>query len=516
MSAKRSFPALGILTMTLLSATICSAQALSTNSSGEVTQATNDLSVTIGKSVLIDTIKPIVRVSVGPGKIAMVQGISPTEVLVNGETAGQTSLIIWEKGGQKQFFSVTVNPSQAAMDAKLQAVRQEIYDALPDQHIIVSGYDGTVFLRGTVASMDKSDRAKEIAAMAGKVVNLLYVKVPASKPQILLKVRFASLDRSREQQLGLNLFSTGATNSIGQVSTGQFTPPTVTYTPGTGGAATIASGLNLQIFRPDLNLGATIQALQTLGVVQVLAEPNVLAEDGKEASFLAGGEYPYPVVQNSGAGGSPTVTLEFKQYGIDLNFIPTITPRNTIHLQVAPSVSELDYANGITLNGFQVPGIDVRNVNTDVELKNGQSFVIGGLLSSNDTKTFEKIPFIGDIPILGKFFQSVSDQKSNTELIVIVTPEIVKPIKPGESKPSITYPEKFLPPTSKTLMQNPQPATAVTKQPPAAIPVETLQESLKPEKPLAVGSGSGSSMGSSGAGMNSAMGAGMSTGGGNP
>jgi pilus assembly protein CpaC len=512
MSANRSFPALGVLAMTMLSAALLSAQTVSTNSSGEVKQATNDLSVTVGKSVLIDTLKPIIRVSVGPGKIALVQGISPTEVLVNGETVGQTSLIIWELGGQKQFFSLSVQPSQAAMDAKLHDVRQEIYAVLPGQNINVSGYDGNVFLRGTVDSMDASNRAEKIAATAGKVVNLLYVKVPASKPQILLKVRFASLDRTKERQLGLNLFSTGATNSIGQISTGQFSPPAVTYAAGSGATASVTNGLNLQIFRPDLNLGATIQALQTLGVVQVLAEPNVLAEDGKEASFIAGGEYPYPTVQNAGTGGSPTVTLEFKQYGIQLNFRPTITPRNTIHLQVAPAVSTLDYANGITLNGFQVPGIDVRNVSTDVELKNGQSFVIGGLLDNRDTRTFEKIPFIGDVPILGKFFQSVQETKSNTELIVIVTPEIVQPINPDQAPPKITYPDKFMPPMDKNPMHNPEPAVAVTKQPPATIPVEKLKESLKPEKPLTTSSQSSSSGMGNSTGMNSAMGAGMNTG----
>ncbi|MGC8548236.1 MAG: type II and III secretion system protein family protein [Acidobacteriaceae bacterium] len=497
MSVKRSFPVEGFLAIVLLSATLCAAQTMSTNASGQTSQVTNDLSVTVGKSMLIDTQSPIIRVAVGPGNMALVQGISPTEVLVNGEKEGQTSLIIWEQGGQKQLYSLTIRPSEADMDAKLRAVRQEMYDVFPDQHITVSGFDGTVFLRGTVDSLDASNRAQQIAATAGKVVNLLYVKVPASKPQILLKVRFASLDRSKERDLGLNFFSTGATNSIGGITTGQFSPPTISFTGGAG-SATVSNGLNLEIFRPDLNLGATIEALQTLGVVQVLAEPNVLAEDGKEASFLAGGQYPYPVVQNAGAGGTPTVTIEFKEYGIQLNFIPTITPRNTIQLQVAPSVSELDYANGVSLNGFQVPGIDVRNVNTEVELKNGQSFVIGGLLDNQETKTFEKIPFIGDIPILGKFFQSVKDTKNNTELVVIVTPEIVKPIAPGQPQPTITYPDKFLPPTDKTPFRNPEPATAETPQPSAVIPVETLQKDMQPEKKLSAPTSMGATGGGGG------------------
>ena len=501
MNVMRSFPAKGLLATVLLSASICVAQTVSTNASGQTKQVTNNLSVTVGKSVLVDTLKPIVRVSVGPGQLAIAQGISPTEGLVSGQKEGQTSLILWEQGGQKQFFSLTIRPSQAAIDAKLRTVRQEMYAEFPGQHIVVSGYNGTVFLRGTVKNMDESNRAQLIAATAGKVVNLLYVNVPASKPQILLKVRFATLDRSKEKQLGLNIFSLGATNSIGGITTGQFSPPSVSFS-GSTGSASVSNGLNLEIFRPDLNLGATLQALQTVGVVQVLAEPNVMAEDGKEASFLAGGQYPVPVVQSGGAGGGAApVTIEFKQYGIQLNFIPTVTPRNTIQLQVAPSVSTLDYANGVTLNGFQVPGIDVRNVNTEVELKNGQSFVIGGLLDNRETKNFEKIPFIGDVPILGKLFQSIKETKQNTELVVIVTPEIVKPIEPGQPMPSPTFPDKFMPRTSNTPMQNPQPATAITPKPAATIPVEKLKEAMKPEKPLNVqstmGTGSGGSAGMS-------------------
>ena len=184
-----------------------------------------------------------------------------------------------------------------------------------------------------------------------------------------------------------------------------------------------------------MNLGATLQALETQGVVQDLAEPNLLAANGKQASFLAGGEFPYPVVQGT-SSGSTAVTIEFKEYGIRLNFIPTITPRGTIRLQVAPEVSALDYTNEVQISGFTVPGITTRNVNTEVELRDGQSFVIGGLLDNSVTQTFEKIPFLGDIPILGKFFQSIQRTKANSELIVIVTPEIVAPIPAGQPLPA--------------------------------------------------------------------------------
>ena len=166
-------------------------------------------------------------------------------------------------------------------------------------------------------------------------------------------------------------------------------------------------------------------------MLEVLAEPNVLAENGKEASFLAGGEFPYPVVQGGNVGGTAAVTIQFRQFGVRLNFIPTVTPRGTIRLQVAPEVSSLDYTNGINVQGFTVPGVSVRNVNTEVELAEGQSFAIGGLLDNRETDTFSKIPFIGDVPILGKLFQSTSKRKTNTELMVIVTPQLVRPLPPA-------------------------------------------------------------------------------------
>ena len=284
------------------------------------------------------------------------------------------------------------------------------------------------------------------------------------------------------------------TNSIGSVTTQQFSPPTLGLGSAASGSAaatspsaTLSSLLNLFIYRPDLNLGATIQALETTGVLQVLSEPNVLTENGKQGSFLAGGEYPFPVVQGSSAGGSGAVTIQFKEFGVRLNFIPTITTRGTIRLQVAPEVSSLDFANGITISGFTIPGIDTRKVKTEVELSEGQSFVIGGLLDNRETKNFSKIPFLGDIPVLGKFFQSQSKTRTNTELIVIVTPEIVTPIPAGAPVPQIKYPDPFLPSISGIPMSNPVAQNGGGKgsaNPPATVPVEKLIQSLQPEQQL--------------------------------
>jgi pilus assembly protein CpaC len=470
--------------------------------------STNDLVVSAGKSVVIDCADQIVRVTTGLGDIAEATAVSPTEVLVNGRTPGDTSLIVWEQGGGRQFFNVNVRPSHSVVNDRLEGLRRQLRTELPDQRIAVSAEGDQVFLRGTVKDLAASDRAVQIGSTVGKVVNLLYVDVPAAEPQILLKTKFASVDRTAEKQLGMNIFSLGAANTIGGLTTGQFSPPSITLptaasgsTPASPAAATLSSLLNLFIFRPDLNLGATIEALEQTGMLEVLAEPNLLTENNKQASFLAGGEFPVPIVQGAGVGGVGAVTIQFKQYGVFLTFIPTITPRNTIHLQIIASVSSLDYTNGVTISGFIVPGISDRSVKSEVELAQGQSFAIGGLLDNRETETLEKVPFIGDVPILGKLFQSMQRTRSNTELMVIVTPQLAAPMPAGQPTPDLKFPQKFLPPNSKIPMSNPvlEPA-ATAQQTPATMPVERLQDSLKPEQPLtsdmAPGGGQGSSSGS--------------------
>ena len=488
------------------------------SSSGATFQdSTNDLSVTVGKTVLVDTAQPIARVALGTAEIAQATPVSPTEIMVNGKAAGETSLIIWDIHGGRQFFNVTVRAMNSISNDNLDAVRRELRTELPGQTIKVSYDNNSVFLRGDVKDLISSDRAVKIAQTAGKVVNLLDVDVPASDPQILLKVRFASVDRSREKQLGINLFNLGAGNTIGGVSTGQFSPPTISGSAGGSSSSSFGSGgataafsneLNILGFYPELGIGASIEAMENKGLVELLAEPNLMAADGKEASFLAGGEYPYPVVQGTSAGGSTAVSIEFKEYGVRLNFIPTVTPRGTIRLQVAPEVSALDFTNAVTLSGFQVPAITSRRVNTEVELKDGQSFVIGGLLDNTETESFQKIPFLGDIPVLGKFFQSMTRTKNNSELIVIVTPEIVAPIAAGQAVPALNYPVQFLPPNSNIPMHQPDAKTAENTLAPAptSIPVEKLIESMKPEKPLIIETTTGG-FGMAGQAINSGGGA---------
>ncbi|MFP5234256.1 MAG: type II and III secretion system protein family protein [Acidobacteriota bacterium] len=487
-----------------LLAGLCMALAAHAHAAGgaapvEREDATNDLSVVVGRTVLLDCAQPVERVAIGLGGFAEATPISPTEIMVNGKTAGETSLILWEKGGNREFFNVTVRPSNYGAVDQLADIRRELRMQLPGQAIKISTANGTIFLSGTAKDLTSSNRAEQIAGVAGKVVNLLNVDVPKSKPQILLKVVFASIDRNRSRQLGLNLFSTGFGNVLGAAGTNQFSPPLVA--PGTsvtGSPVALTNDLNLFAFLPGLNIGGTLQALEEKGVAEVLAQPNVLAEDGKQGSFLAGGEYPYPIAQAT--GGGTAISIMFKDFGVRLNFIPTITPRNTIQLQVAPEVSSLDFANGVTISGFSVPAVDVRRVKTEVELQEGQSFAIGGLLDNRETDTFEKIPFIGSVPILGKFFQSMSRNKTNTELIVIVTPEIVNPIPAGQPLPALNYPEPFIAPNSKIPMHTPEGLAAVPTKPQPPMPIEKLKESLKPEKPLEIDSSMGPGGGGSGGG----------------
>jgi len=471
-------------------------------SSGVSTQdSTNDLTVAVGKSVLVDCAHPIQRVAIGLGDFAEASAVTPTEILLNGKAAGETSLIIWEVGGERQFFNVSVRRSSPISNDRLDGIRRELRTELPGQALKVSSDGANIYLRGTVKDLAASDRAVQIASTAGKVVNLLYVAVPPSDPQILLKVKFASVDRSLEKQLGINFFSTGLGNTIAGVSTGQYSPPGISLpAAGSASTATISNQLNLFAFLPGLNLGATLEALETKGVVQVLSEPNVMATNGKQASFLAGGEYPYPVVQGTSAGGAGAVTIEFKEYGVRLNFVPTITPRGSIRLQVAPEVSSLDFTNAIEISGFDVPAIDTRKMKTEVELSDGQSFAISGLLDNRDTEAYSKIPFLGDIPILGKLFQSMQKTRTNTELIVIVTPEIVSPIQAGAPLPELNFPTKFLPPNSSIPMNTPDaktPANTMAPAPPS-MPVERLIESMKPETPLVIDSGTATFGGASG------------------
>jgi len=453
----------------------------------ELQSQNTPLVVTVGKSLVLDNSMNIQRISLANGDLAEAVAVNPREVLINGKMPGETSLVIWQQGGPRLLFDLPVRPSNSRLDN----VRGQLTRELPAQDVSVYLEGDTVFLHGTAKDMVSADRAAAIAGTLGKVVNLLHVVTPAEEPQILLKVRFADVDRSASSQLGLNVFSTGATNTIGAVSTQQFPPATIGIpSPGSPVTATISNALNIFLYRSDLNLGAMIEALEAKNLLQMLAEPNVLAMNGKPASFISGGEFPVPVVQ--GGANIGAVTIQFREFGVKLNFLPTITPRGTIRLQVAPEVSTLDYSNGVVLNGFTVPALDTRKVQTEIELDSGQSFAIAGLLNNTFNETIDKIPALGDIPLLGKLFQSRTRTKSNEELLIMVTPELVRPIPAGQPRPDVPIIKPFMKDTLKEAPRNP--GVDVTGPVPVkpqreTLPLEELQQMQQKEQGPVPGSG---------------------------
>jgi len=393
-------------------------------------QATRELSVLVGKSVMIDSTPIIQRVSVATPEVADAIIVDPHEVLINGRAAGATSLILWQEGGGRIFFNLTVRPD-------LQPLTQQIQESFPDGNVHLSYENNTWFLRGTVRDAQAAERAQAIAATAGKVVNLLQVEAPPAEPQIMLKVRFADVDRAAVQELGANIISTGALNTIGSTTTGQFQGGLQHNQIGGAGAAqvpfTVTDLMNIFAFRPDLNIAATIHALEQKRLLQILAEPNLMTVNNREATFLAGGEFPFPVVQGGAVAGA--VTIQFREFGVRIGFLPVITPRNTIRLRVRPEVSSLDFTNALTFQGFTIPALSTRKLDSEVELADGQSFIIGGLLDNRVIESFSKIPGLGDIPIIKNLFRSKSLTRSNTELMVLVTPEFVRPFNEGEAPP---------------------------------------------------------------------------------
>jgi pilus assembly protein CpaC len=446
--------------------------------------AARDLFVTVGKSLVVESPVNIERISVGDAKKAEAMAVTPRQILVNGKEAGETSLIVWQAGGNRLMFDLRVREGTE----RLELVRQQMEKELPGQEVILAEEGTSVFVRGTVNDVTSADRAVAIAGALGKPINLLRVKLPAVQQQILLKVRFIDVDRSVTQQLGINITNMGLGRTIGQTSTGQFAPPSMSTissdvpfgakVTGVTQSWSLSNMGNIFLWRPTDNIFATIQALQSRALAQILAEPNLLTMDGKAASFLAGGEIPIPVVQSS-AGGLGTVTIMWKEFGVRINFVPTMTPRKTIRLRVAPEVSSLDPASGVSISGFSVPGLSVRRMQTEIELEDGQSFAIGGLLDNRTTETLSKIPGLGDIPVLGKLFQSRSRNKTNTELLVLVTPELVRPIPAGQPLPDIKLPQLPMKDSDKDAPRTPPISVTGTSAMPGAgeaVPVEQLKE----------------------------------------
>jgi pilus assembly protein CpaC len=394
------------------------------------------ITVGAGMTHLLDMAVNIERVSVAAPETVEAVPVSARSLMVNGKAPGETSLVVWLSDGSRKEYDVDVKIGAARIQAARDQLQREF-----GTNVQLTVDNTSVYLSGTVKDMYQAGRAASIATAVGRVVNLLKISVPPQEKQILLKVRFADVDRSKSLELGINLFGvikgypfTETAGTAGGASLSSLTPP-ITFT--------LSDALNLFLFDPHANIGAGIQALAGKNVLQILAEPNLLAMNGKEASFVAGGEFPYPTLQGGGAGVGQ-VTISFREFGIRLKFIPTVTPRGTIKLHVAPEVSSLDFANALSVAGGTVPALNTRRVETDVELQDGQSFGIAGLLNNQTTETLSKIPGLGDIPVLGKLFQSRTVNRQNSELLVIVTPQLVDPIPEGQNVPELPMPLSFL------------------------------------------------------------------------
>lgn len=421
--------------------------ALQQTQSAEV-QGAAPLRVMVGKSLLINTTERLKRVSVTDPAVADAIVVTPTQILVHGRSAGEVSLLIWDELERSRSFDLRV-------DVDVSAAAEEERRIFPDEQITVSASRSAIVLSGHVSTEDIAKRAGMIAeAYSKNVVNVLTFG-PVGAQEVLLEVKFAEVDRTAAVQLGANFFTPGTGHTTGVVGTGQFggstistSSATTTTNAGTGISTTSVTGtppsinvtnpLNLFLFRTDINFGAVVQALEQKSLLQILAEPNLIAVNGKMASFLAGGQFPFPIVQPG--QGFTAVTISFKDFGVKLEFTPVIMPNGNIHLKVAPEVSTLDFTNALTVSGFTVPALSTRKAETEFELQDGQSFVIAGLLDNRLTNVMNKIPGLGDIPILGNLFKSKSLQKSNSELMVLCTVHRIAPSVQGPALPKNPQP----------------------------------------------------------------------------
>src|SRR5271168_4959315 len=405
-------------------------------------QGAEDLRLSIGKSVVIDYPSDIRQVYTSNPDIVDASPATTREILLHAKGLGSATMVVWSKSGQRTFYNCTV-------DLNLEPLRRMLKETFPYDDIQVRSSRDTLSLNGSVRSKDDIDRMVAVAGSFAKtVIPNLSIGGGVAEKQILLRVKFAELDRVREVQYGVNLLASPGGTLIG-ATTGQFTSTTTTgsaqvptSTGGSTAVSTITQALSLFAFDPKLNLGAFLKALESQSILQTLAEPNLVTTSGKEASFLVGGEFPVPVVQ--GGSGAGAVTVQFKEFGIRLKFLPTLTDHKTMKIHLQQEVSSLDPADGVTLNGFVIPAISTRRAETDVELGEGQSFVVAGLVSNAEADTFVKIPILGSLPIIGYLFKTKDEKKNRTDLVVLVTPEVTEPLGPNDPKPSVYMPRDFL------------------------------------------------------------------------
>ncbi len=425
---------------------------------------TQSVHIQVGRSIVLNTQSRLRRIVVSNPAILDTVTVSTTQVVVTAKAPGSSSLVLWDEKSNARILDVYA-------DVDVSGLRDGIRSAYPGEPVQIEAEQGRVLVAGKVDSKAAADDILRMANVYSKdIVNSLII-VPLRQKQIMLKVQFAEVDRVKLEQFGINILSTGAANTPGTISTGQFGPASlgssglltgVIGAPLTGETTSLTASnlLNVFLFRPDLNLGATIQDLQQRNILQILAEPNLMARSGESAKFLAGGEFPFPVVQG-GTGSAVAVTIQFKPFGVKLDFTGTVEEGDIIRLKLAPEVSTLDFTNSVTISGFEIPAISTRRAETEIELRNGQSFGMAGLIDKRATVQLYKMPGIGDIPILGQLFRSKSYNRTNTELLVLVTPTIVDPLAENVvAIPTVKMPIKNLEASDfdRTLNQKSNPA----------------------------------------------------------
>ncbi len=408
------------------------------------------ISLVTGQGELVPFTEDISKVVVAEPKIADAIVVSPREVMITAKGAGRTTVIVWEEKLGAVRYDIQVLPDLTPVDDFKKLVGDELKRTVPDEAVQFSGNEETIVLTGTVKHADAAKRAAAVAQSRAKnVINLIELPKREDPKRIMLEVKFASVDRAALSEIGFNYFSRNP-KTIGTLSTQQFQTPRISALQFqnqefANTTVNFADLLNMFAFRPDLNIGATIRALASRNLLQILAEPNLVTLEGKEASFVAGGEFPFPILNATTTGGAiaPVITVQFRPFGVQLGFTPTMTDTGSIHLKVRPEVSSLDYSNSITLQGIQIPALSTRRAETEVVLKEGESFAIAGLIDNRVLQTVSRIRGLGDIPIVGKLFSSRSTRKTTDELLVVVTPRFVNPLPPGERPELPTIIEPF-------------------------------------------------------------------------
>ena len=391
--------------------------------------------LTTGRSTVLTTDFDITRIAVTNPAIADALVVQPREVLIDGKAPGTISLIIWGTDRRTQHDLVVQQP--------VPALEQQLQQLFPREDIQVALNGDAVVLSGRVSSTQVMLRVAEVAQAStpkGNVINMLTVPGATDALQVMLQVRFAEVNRRALMEVGAAFFTgiAGFKDWVGRSTTQQFPAPEFDNQEG----LVFSDFLNLFLFNTKHNVGALLKALNQTGYFQSLAEPNLIAYNGQEASFLAGGEFPVPIIQGT---NNNSVTVQFKEFGVRLTFRPTIAG-DLIRLHVKPEVSSLDFNNGVLLQGFRIPALTTRRAETDIELRDGQSFAIAGLIDNESQNDTAAIPVLSQIPVIGSLFKSKAERKERTELLVLVTPRLVRPLNPDDVPALPTMPGRFLPP----------------------------------------------------------------------